>query len=42
MDFSSGIARITEQERVRFEGHLDDVPGIFALMDPVDGAIESY
>jgi 5'-nucleotidase len=42
VDFSSGIERITEQERVRFEGHLDDVPGIFALMDPVESAIESY
>ena len=25
-----------------FDSHLDDVPGIFALMQPIDGAVESF
>ena len=27
---------------LRYLGHLDDIPGIFALMDPMPRAIESY
>lgn len=42
VDFKSGIARISEQQRIEFEGHYDDVPGIFALMEPVEGAVESF
>ena len=42
VDFKSGIARISEQQRIEFEGHYDDVPGIFALMVPVEGAVESF
>lgn len=42
VDFASAIPRLTRRERERYEGHLDDVPGIFARMDPVDGAIEAY
>ncbi|ASR02603.1 5' nucleotidase, NT5C type [Gordonia rubripertincta] len=42
VDFQSGIAKLSDAERKRFEGDLDDVPGIFSLMDPMDGAIEAY
>jgi 5'-nucleotidase len=42
VDFSSGISRIPEQVAVEYEDRLDEVPGIFALMDPMPGAIESY
>lgn len=41
VDFQSGINRLDEQTKQKYEGHLDDVPGIFALMDPMPGAIEA-
>lgn len=42
VDFQSGIDRISEEEREKYAGDLDDVPGIFSLMDPMEGAIEAY
>lgn len=41
VDFRSGIGRIDEAARMEYEGHLDDVPGIFSLMDPMPGAIDA-
>ena len=41
VDFQSGIDRLDEQTKQKYEDHLDDVPGIFALMDPMPGAIEA-
>lgn len=42
VNFQSGIDRITAEEREQYAGDLDDVPGIFSLMDPYEGAIEGY
>ena len=42
VDFPSGIAQLTEQTRAEYAGHLDDVPGIFSLMEPVEGAIDAF
>ena len=42
VDFSSGIARLDEQIVREFDGRLDEVPGIFALMHPVEHAVESF
>ena len=41
VDFASGIARLEESTRQEYEGRLDEVPGIFALMAPMPGAIEA-
>lgn len=41
VDFTSGIARLAPAVQEEFAGRLDEVPGIFALMDPLPGAIES-
>ena len=41
VDFKSGIAKLTDEEKVKYEDRLDDVPGIFSLMDPVENAIAS-
>ena len=41
VDFASGIARLDEATRQEYEDRLDDVPGIFSLMDPVPGAIDA-
>jgi 5'-nucleotidase len=42
VDFQTGIDRLDEHTRTEYEGHLDDVSGIFSLMDPMPGALEAY
>jgi len=42
VDFPTGIARITDSQRAEYEGRYDEVPGIFSLMDPLEGAIEAF
>ena len=42
VDFESGLARLTEEQKREYAGRLDEVPGLFALMDPIDGAIEAF
>ena len=42
VDFPSGIARISKEKQIEYEERIDEVPGIFALMDPLHGAIKSY
>ncbi len=42
VDFKTGIARIDMDIQKKYEGDLDEVPGIFGLMDPMPDAIESY
>lgn len=42
VDFRSGVARLAPALVREFEGRLDEVPGIFALMDPLPGAIEAF
>ena len=41
VNFKSGIDRLSLEVQTQYEGNLDEVPGIFALMDPMDGAVES-
>ena len=41
VDFRSGISKLSEDTRREYEGRLDEVPGIFSLMDPMPGAIEA-
>jgi 5'-nucleotidase len=42
VDFPSGIAQLSNEQQSQYEGVLDEVPGIFSLMDPMPGAIEAY
>ena len=42
VDFKSGIARLERSIVDEYEDRLDEVPGIFALMDPVAGAVEAF
>ncbi|MBM66503.1 MAG: hypothetical protein CMH55_09745 [Myxococcales bacterium] len=42
VDFPTGIDRLEPEDKARYEGNYDDAPGIFRLMDPVDGAIKGY
>ena len=41
VDFQSGIDKLSEETKREYEGRLDEVPGIFSLMDPMPGAIEA-
>ena len=41
VDFRSGIACLSEETRQEYEGRLDEVPGIFSLMKPLDGAVDA-
>lgn len=41
VDFESGIAKLDEETKERYKGRLDEVPGIFSLMEPISGAIET-
>ena len=40
--FKTGIEKISEEEKVKYEGRYDEVPRIFSLMDPMEGAIEAF
>ena len=42
VDVPSGISKISKQLQSEYEDRLDEVPDIFSLMDPLEGAIDSY
>lgn len=42
VDFASGIARLDPATVQAYAGRLDEVPGIFALMDPMPGAVAAF
>jgi 5'(3')-deoxyribonucleotidase len=41
VDFQSGIDQLSEETKREYEGRLDEVPGIFALMKPVPHAVDT-
>ena len=41
VDFQSGLDKVDEVTKDAYEDHLDDIPGIFGLMEPMPGAIEA-
>lgn len=41
VDFQSGIDKLSDETKQEYEGRLDEVPGIFSLMDPMPCAIEA-
>ena len=42
VDFPSAFPRISAEQYETYKDDLDEVPGIFALMDPVPGAVDAY
>ena len=42
VNFQSGIDQIPIEVQKDYEGHLDDVPGIFAKMKPIDEMVELF
>ena len=41
VNFQSGLDKIDPQTQSKFNDKNDEIPGIFSLMEPVDGAIEA-
>lgn len=39
VDFKTGIARLTEEEKIEYEGRYDETPDIFSKMLPMEGAV---
>ena len=42
VNFQSGIDKISKEDAEKHKNDLDEVPGIFSLMEPNAGAIEGY
>ena len=42
VDFQSGIDHLSPAIQTEYEGRLDEVPGIFALMSPMPDAVEAF
>ena len=42
VDFPSGVERIAPALASEYAGRLDEVPGIFALMQPMPAAVEAF
>ena len=41
VDFESGLAQVSEEVKQEYEGRLDEIPGLFGLMKPMPGTIDS-
>jgi 5'(3')-deoxyribonucleotidase len=42
VDFPSAFDKVSEEKKRKFKNDMDEIPGIFAKMDPMPGAIEAY
>ncbi len=42
VDFTTSFTRVPQELLAKFEGRLDEVPGIFSQMDPMPHAIECF
>ena len=42
VDFQSAFKHLSEDTLKEYEDRLDEVPGLFGLMDPMDGALDAY
>lgn len=42
VDFPSAFAQLSADTLAQYEGRLDEVPGIFSLMQPLTGALAAF
>lgn len=42
VNFQSGLDQLSEEVLQQYEGQLDNIPNVFSLMKPLDGALEAY
>lgn len=41
VDFQSGIDKLSDETKELYKNNIDETPRLFALMDPIPGAIEA-
>ena len=41
VDFQSGLDQVSKEVKAEYAGRLDEIPGLFAKMKPMEGAIEA-
>ena len=41
VDFQSGLNQVSEETKKEYADRLDEIPGLFGLMEPMPGAIEA-
>ena len=41
VDFQSGLDQVGEEVKAEYAGRLDEIPGLFAKMKPMEGAVEA-
>ena len=41
VDFQSGLDQMSDEIKAEYAGRLDEIPGLFAKMKPMEGAIEA-
>lgn len=41
VDFTSALTKVSPEMLEKFAGEYDNIPGVFALMDPMPGALEA-
>ena len=41
VDWQSGQNRLTDLEKLQYDGYLDEIPGLFSRMDPMPGGVEA-
>lgn len=42
VDFPSAFARVPEETLSKYKNNEDEIPGIFALMEPMPGAVDAF
>ena len=42
VDFQSAFKHLSPDTLKEYEGRLDEVPGLFGLMEPMEGALDAY
>ena len=42
VDFPSAFKKLNKETLTEYEGRLDEVPGIFSLMEPLEGAVDAF
>lgn len=42
VDFESGLEQCSQEILEKYAGYRDEIPGLFAKMKPMEGAIESF
>lgn len=42
VNFPAGVEQVPQPVQDEYKGHADEIPGVFELMTPMDGAIEAF